>query len=147
MKYFKNNLMLTKLYMYYILIIILLIICIIYFLYRYYNINKNKLNSNITVETVNKQNVETFNKQLTVILCHAEWCSHCPIVKEWFSELVYLSPKQNTKFIMMEEKEIPKDIYNKLEGFPSILILYDNKIVIYSGSRTKKDLLNYLEIL
>jgi thiol-disulfide isomerase/thioredoxin len=128
--------------MYYNIVIIITILLIVFFVYKYLFSNKKKFKSNITS---NVTSIEKFNKQITVILCYAKWCGHCPAVKQWFSDLVKSSPKQNIEFKLIEEKELPNEIYNKIEGFPTILVVYEDKMTTYQGARTREDLLNYLE--
>jgi hypothetical protein len=53
----------------------------------------------------------------------------------------------NFKFIAIEEKDLPKELLNKIPGFPTILIQKDKSIDIYNGARSKKSLLSYLENL
>ena len=91
--------------------------------------------------TVNQQN------KFTVILCYADWCSHCPTVKSWYNDLVNQSPLSKCVFYAIEEKELPNELLNKIPGFPTILIQKDNSIDVYNGSRSKDSLLSHLEKL
>ena len=112
------------------------------------NITPNKI---IKIDKINNSTKarEQFITQnnYVVILCYANWCSHCPLVKEWFSDLVDKSPLPNFKFIAIEEKDLPKELLNKIPGFPTILIQKDKSIDIYNGARSKNSLLSYLENL
>ena len=56
-------------------------------------------------------------------------------------------PLSNFKFIAIEEKDLPKELLNKIPGFPTILIQQDKTINIYNGTNSKKSLLSYLENL
>ena len=107
---------------------------------------ENDTKENDTKENYTKENYTSQNN-ITVILCYADWCSHCPYVKEWFIDLVDKSPLSNVKFIAIEEKKIPKEIINKIGGFPTILININDSMEIYNGSRSKESLLTYLETL
>jgi thiol-disulfide isomerase/thioredoxin len=96
----------------------------------------------------NKPQVEKYSaiqSNISVILCYANWCGHCPAVKEWFVDLVNSSPLEKVTFTMIEESNIPADILNVLDGFPTILIVSNGSYDKYPGQRNKSDLLTYLE--
>jgi thiol-disulfide isomerase/thioredoxin len=125
---------------------LIIIASIVYF----FNYTKKKTQINIKKVNNKKENYNNNvndGKQIIVILCYADWCSHCPIIKEWYMDLVENSPFPDVIFKAFEEKEIPTEIINEIEGFPTILININNTMEKYNGSRTKESLLNYLENL
>jgi thiol-disulfide isomerase/thioredoxin len=107
-------------------------------------INMHKLDNikqnNITESYKNKDNI-------TVILCYANWCGHCPSVKEWFIDLVHNSPLENVTFDAIEETNLSKELLSNIVGFPTILIKKNNVIEKYNGDRSKNALLTYLKNL
>ena len=94
---------------------------------------------------ISQNNISQNN--IIVIFCYADWCSHCPAVKEWYFDLIDKSPLSNIKFIAYEEKILPKELSSKIVGFPTILIKINDSIEIYNGLRSKNSLLTYLETL
>ena len=122
---------------------IIILVCILFLVYKksknFKNVEKNK-NKN---KTIGRENYNS----ITVILCHANWCSHCPEVKKWYMDLINNSPLPNITFISYEEQEIPSEINSYIIGFPTILINNNGNITKYDGDRTKKSLLAYLKNL
>ena len=108
--------------------------------------NNTEAEENYTAENHTGGNHTTKNN-INVIFCYADWCSHCPSVKEWYTDLVDKSPLSNIKFIAYEEKILPKELSSKIVGFPTILIKINDSIEIYNGLRSKNSLLTYLETL
>lgn len=139
------------------IITIIIFIVLIYFFGDKIQKSLQKSSKNITSNKIiklDKKNNSTKAREqfisqnnYVIILCYANWCSHCPLVKEWFSDLVDKSPLPNFKFIAIEEKDLPKELLNKIPGFPTILIQKDKSIDIYNGARSKNSLLSYLENL
>ena len=97
--------------------------------------------------SVQNTNAVTQQNKFTVILCYANWCSHCPTVKSWYNDLVNQSPLSKCVFYAIEEQDLPDELLNKIPGFPTILIQKDNSIDVYNGPRSKDSLLSYLEKL
>lgn len=96
-------------------------------------------------ETKPIKNVK-FQDDVNIILYYADWCSHCPTVKEWYVDLVKQSPKSNLHFKMVEEAEVSEETLKMLPGFPTILIYYSNgNVKQYTGNRSREDLLRYLD--
>lgn len=82
---------------------------------------------------------------IQVLLCYANWCGHCPEVKEWYVDLVANTPLPNVTFTMCEEQDLPDEILGSIPGFPSILIFSSGQMQRYPGNRTREDLLRYLK--
>jgi thiol-disulfide isomerase/thioredoxin len=101
-----------------------------------------------TIKPKKEHYISTNNtNNYTIILCYADWCSHCPFVKEWYNDLVNQSPLSKCVFYAIEEKDLPKDLLNKIPGFPTILIQNEKSIQVYNGERSKTSLLSHLEKL
>lgn len=83
-----------------------------------------------------------------ITLYYAKWCNHCHPVKEFFNELI----KTNTDAISYhaiendELKNMP-EIYNKIVGFPTILIEYNGTEIKYTGNRNKESLILFVNNL
>jgi hypothetical protein len=112
----------------------------------------NQINSTNQINQINPSNqidpsnqIEKYSQEISVILCYATWCGHCHTVKEWYQDLIDSSPLSNINFTMVEESNIPPEILDILEGFPTILIICNGSIDKYPGNRNKDDLLNYLK--
>jgi thiol-disulfide isomerase/thioredoxin len=104
--------------------------------------------SKSTIKPKKEHYISTNNtNNYTIILCYADWCSHCPFVKEWYNDLVNQSPLSKCVFYAIEEKDLPKDLLNKIPGFPTILIQNEKSIQVYNGERSKTSLLSHLEKL
>jgi len=121
---------------------LIIVASIVYF----FNYTKKNTKKNI-IKNNKKEDYNNDENQIIVILCYADWCSHCPIIKEWYMDLVEKSPFPNIIFKAFEEKEIPEELINEVPGFPTIFININNTMEKYNGSRTKEGLLNYLENL
>lgn len=120
--------------------VIIILVCIFFFVYKKSKIFKNTEKKN---KTLNRENYNS----ITVILCHANWCSHCPAVKKWYMDLINNSPLPNITFTSYEEQKIPPEINTHIIGFPTILINNNGNISKYDGDRTKNSLLAYLKNL
>ncbi len=134
---------------------ILLVVCIVGF---YFYKNRQQVNLNTVkyskpsklskLSQVEKyedvEPNETSLSNISVLLCYANWCGHCPEVKEWYIDLVSNSPLPNVNFTMCEEQELPDEIINSIKGFPTILIFSNGQMQRYRGDRTREDLLRYL---
>ena len=92
--------------------------------------------------------ISNLDKNKKITLYYAKWCSHCHPVKAFFNELI----KTNTNTIsynMIESdefKNIP-NIYNKISGYPTIIIEYNGQEIKYSGSRSKDALVDFVNKL
>jgi thiol-disulfide isomerase/thioredoxin len=130
------------------LIIIILVVCAL-ILYSYKKI-KSKVAKPKTVSKYSRlENYEETqvqsNSTISVLLCYANWCGHCPAIKEWYVDLINCSPIPNVTFTMCEEQDLPVEVLNSIQGFPSILVFLNGQMKKYNGKRTKDDLLIYLK--
>jgi len=115
-----------------------------------YSLN-NKVESNVESKIESKAiNNTTSDQIINIILYYANWCSHCKPVKEFFDTLIDNSPNPKYNFSKIEHDEIVKkspELFNKIVGFPTIIIYLDQKEIIYDGERNKQSLLEFLNNL
>ncbi len=129
---------------------LVILVCILAF-YSYKQIKSKKEVKEVvkTVKELKEVKIEKYEEpsvnSVSVLLCYANWCGHCPEVKEWYIDLVNKTPLPNVIFTMCEEQDLPAEILNSIPGFPSILIFSNGKMKKYPGNRTKEDLLRYLK--
>ena len=99
-------------------------------------------------EFLNKKN--NINKNITIMYFYTEWCPYCKISKpEWqsFKELIDLqSYKEQIIFKEIDCDENP-DIANqyKIEGYPTIKLIYKGEVYDYDAKPESKTLLQFLE--
>jgi len=130
--------------------IILLVCALAFYCYKKCKAKQHKITKLEKYEEQPIQQIQSIQpiqqiSTISVLLCYANWCGHCPEVKEWYIDLVNSSPLSNVTFTMCEEQDLPSDILNSIPGFPSILVFYNGQMKKYSGDRTKDDLLRYLK--
>jgi len=98
----------------------------------------------------NKDNIAPQISSIQVTLYYSNSCSHCIPVKGYFKNLVtngcgidYII------FRMIENNELINmpEIYDLIQGFPTIMIKHNNKIYPYQGSRDENSLIEYLKNL
>ncbi len=102
----------------------------------------------VQIKPINLPKLENYKNEpsgVSVMLCYANWCSHCVEVKEWYIDLIKNSPLPNVTFEMCEEQDLPPKVLNSIPGFPSIVIFVNGQMQRYPGDRTKEDLLRYLK--
>jgi len=83
-----------------------------------------------------------------ITLYYAKWCNHCHPVKAFFNELMKTN-SDNISYHTIENdefKNIP-NIYNKIEGFPTILIECNGQEIKYTGNRNKESLILFVNNL
>ena len=77
-------------------------------------------------------------------LFKAEWCGHCTRFKPIWKDL-----QSNYNEIKYNEydADIDKNIMKKLniQGYPTIMIKHNNKMIQYSGDRDKSSIINFVK--
>ena len=133
-------------------IVVLVIFVLALAFYGYKKIKSKKTETSKPSKYYKLENYEEMPPQIvskstnvSVLLCYANWCGHCPTVKEWYIDLVNRSPLPNVTFTMCEEQDLPAEVLESIPGFPSILIFNNGQMKKYPGDRTKDDLLRYLK--
>jgi thiol-disulfide isomerase/thioredoxin len=91
------------------------------------------------------------NDTIKITLFYANWCGHCPAVKKFIDEIKLNNPLQNKNLIIntIESKELENmpDMFDKVTGFPTIIINTKNKEIKYSGNRDKQSFINFISTL
>ncbi|ARF11011.1 thioredoxin [Hokovirus HKV1] len=78
-----------------------------------------------------------------IILYYANWCGHCEeFLPEWKKLISYIENKKlPIECEHYEESNIPKNISDEIEGFPTIIIIKEGKKSSYTKERTKEAIL------
>jgi thiol-disulfide isomerase/thioredoxin len=89
-----------------------------------------------------KQTAGYKNPQL--ITFTAEWCGHCQRFQPVLNEL-----KNNSKLkvdFINYDSEKDKNIINeyKIQGYPTIMLNYKNKLIEYQGNRDEQSIINFI---
>jgi len=134
----------------YLIIGIIILILLSLGLYFFKQNNSNPINPSPIkpIKQTNLPKLENYKNEssdVSVLLCYANWCSHCVEVKEWYVDLIKRSPLPNITFTMCEEQDLPPKVLNSIPGFPSIIVFSNGQMQRYPGDRTKEDLLRYLK--
>lgn len=91
---------------------------------------------------------ENFTNNVVVYYFNAEWCGHCKQFKPiWTAFCDSLTPTDNiiTKNVNCDtDKELCSKF--KIEGYPTVIIEKNNKIINYSGPRTIEGLRGALDL-
>ena len=92
--------------------------------------------------TFTKQNGGGNNK--TLVLIKADWCGHCKAFKSTWEQLPANIP--NVNFKILDSESNPDEIkkYN-IKGYPTIILETGDKKIEYNGSRTVKDIKQFVE--
>jgi len=132
-----------------IFLILIIFTTISYFLYNQ-NI-KQFLDKKFVLnrEFINKQNDNTDNN-VTVIYFYTEWCPYCKKSRpEWesFKELVQMNSFSNNVEFQEVDCDNDPDLANKykIEGYPTIKLLYRGEVYDYDAKLESKTLLHYLQ--
>ena len=91
---------------------------------------------------LNKQSGGGFNKEL--ILFKANWCGHCNHFMPVWNKLQ--SEKLNAKLTTFDS-DLNRDKINeyKIQGFPTLMLKSNNKLVEYSGPRDIESIKNFVK--
>ena len=83
-------------------------------------------------------------KKPKLITFTAKWCGHCQRFQPILNEL------QNDKKLKVDfinyDSELDKNIINeyKIQGYPTIMLNYKNKLIEYNGNRDKNSIINFI---
>ena len=133
-----------------LLILVLLIIIVISIIKinnnnKIINNNNKIINNNDEKKNTNDEKKNTNEK--IIILFYADWCGwsqkFLPIWKDFTKECDNLNIQYKT-IECSDNKKCFNSKYN-IEGFPTILLEVNNKIIEYNGDRTVKSLLNFVK--
>ena len=75
----------------------------------------------------------------------AKWCGHCTKFQPVIEELQANSKKLNIKVTSYdsEKDKLMIDEY-KIQGFPTIMLNHNNKLIEYNGRRDKESIVNFI---
>lgn len=113
---------------------IVAIFSILILLYSYFKFNRINLYENMNND-----------KRMKIVLCYANWCSHCKTFLPIFNDLKS-QYEHKYNIIAVEENDNSENQYylNYISHYPTLIIDYDKKIHIYDGSMDKDSVLNYI---
>lgn len=80
----------------------------------------------------------------TLTLFKADWCGHCKSFKNTWDQLK--NDNKDINFVTYDsERNKDKIIKYGIKGFPTIILLVDNKAIEYVGERNKNNIQNFIE--
>ena len=86
---------------------------------------------------INQFNALLKQQPFTLVLVYADWCPHCKVMHEPWSELE--SERKDVKFFKMESEAIPSDI--GISGYPTFVFVKNGEVTATtSGEMSKEDL-------
>ena len=147
---FKKIIMNNKFYIILLLFLIIIFTCVAY--YYYNNFIKKELNNNYSdnKEFINKSSNDNDNSnEATLYLFFTTWCPYCKVSRpEWtkFKEQtggVIKSTKIIFREIDCDKNPEIADKY-KVDGYPTIKLVYDNKIYDYDARPSVDTLTEFL---
>ena len=101
----------------------------------------------------NEYENEGFQSAKSVVICKAEWCSHCKQAAPEFQKLVDASPikLQNGSVanvtILDADADKDKLAAYKVRGYPTILVNNGADMIEYPGDRSYTGVIEYLNTL
>ena len=132
----------------FLLIMILLFLSLAVFIYK--NFIKNLLNKNhqVNKEFVNKNN----SNDVLILYFYTQWCPYCkqsmPEIKKFEEYVGGLNAENNYKItvtkIDCDENTAMANKY-KIQGYPTIKLIYKGKVYDYDAKPTKENLIQFLE--
>ena len=146
----KKIVMNNKFYILLLLFVVILFSCIGY--YYYYNFVSKKLNSKYVdnKEFVNSNNDEdSKSKEATLYLFYTTWCPYCKVSRPQWDKLKEQTGGviKNTKIIFREiDCDKNPDIADKykVEGYPTIKLIVNDKIYDYDAKPSTDTLTEFL---
>jgi thioredoxin 1 len=92
----------------------------------------------IIVPELTDSTITMINKNPTVLLCYAPWCSHCVQFKPMFTELANACKDlPNVKFAQLDASKwtLSANLFD-IKAFPTIFLVSNGKNIPYTGTRT-----------
>lgn len=119
-------------------LLVIIILFILYLLYRYTQNNKsdNKI-----------ENLEDIKNNKTLGVYYTDWCGYSrQFIQQLDSGLKNELNKENieVKLIDCEKDKTMCAKYN-IEGFPTLLVHIDDKIIPYNGQRDNNSIINFIK--
>jgi len=94
------------------------------------------------------QNIDQNSNTITVYLFYAPWCHHCKTFKPQWDEFKKSALSNDIKTVDVNSDDNNDSLINKynIQGFPTIIIAYNNNWKQYTGPRTVQGLKQELNI-
>lgn len=131
-----------------IIIAIASIIVIIALIFYFKDIQtKNpKISKNVSLTLPSKS--ENFNNNILILLCYANWCTHCQTLKPVFEKLVETQPVPDVDFDMVEESDKSKYVLvsKEINSYPTLVIDNGKTISTFVGMNKILEVLQRLGI-
>ena len=145
-----NTVLNDKMFMMTTFVIILILIILVIFLY-YKIVVPNISNSYVTNKEFTS-NTNNSNSEISIILFKTEWCPHCKAaMPEWNKFTRYIAKinddldfKIKTTIVDCDKQSSIAEKYN-IEGYPSIIAIYKNKVYEYDAKPDKNNLITFIE--
>ena len=137
------------------IVIILFLTCVFLGIAIYYyrtvvqpTLNKKYIANKEFVED-NDDQQQPVQKSATMYFFYTNWCPHCKTAKpEWQALQSEVNGTIKGKIIVFKSVDCDKDTALadkfKVEGYPTIKLVYDNKIYDYDAKPTKDTLIQFL---
>ena len=121
----------------------------VYDIYIKSKLSEHKLNK----EFVNNDN-NNDKESIKIIFFHTEWCPHCKRAKpEWKKFDTYVNGIKDTIDYKIYLDKVDGDVDTKqvekykVEGYPTIKLIYKDKIYDYDAKVTKDNLIEFLNTI
>jgi len=150
--YFKNilnNFIGDKKFILFIILLVIIFTIILLFIYNKFI--KNLFNKN---HVLNKEFIseDKNNNDVLIMFFYTEWCPYCkqalPEIKK-FEDYISISNDKNDYVITLSKIDCDKnstiaDKY-KVEGYPTIKLIYKGKVYNYDAKPNKENLIQFLD--
>ena len=131
-----------------ILIIIIIFLSLASFIYNNFIKNVLNKNNNENKEYVNKNN----SNDVLILYFYTQWCPYCkqsmPEIKKFEDYVNGLNAENSYKItvtkIDCDENSAMANKY-KIQGYPTIKLIYKGKVYDYDAKPTKENLIQFLE--
>ena len=142
-----KNLRNNKLYIVLILLLVILFTLISYYYYKKYI----KVNNYIDNKEFTKDSKDD-KKVVTLYLFYTNWCPHCKVAKpEWEKIKTKTNGSINNHKIIFKEVDCDKDNETadkfKINGYPTIKLIHNNKIYNYDAKPSESELMQFLNVI
>lgn len=146
---FKKTAMNNKFYILLLLLVIILFSSVAYYYYNYFV--RKRLDSEYVdnKEFVSKNSNENETKEATLYLFYTTWCPYCKVSRPQWDKLKEQTGGvvKNTKIIFREiDCDKNTDIADKfkVDGYPTIKLIYNDKIYDYDAKPSVDTLKEFL---
>lgn len=123
---------------YKLVIIIIVFLLILYLLYRYIQNNNN--NNKI-------EKLEDIKNKKTLGVYYADWCGYSrQFLQQLDNSLKNELNKENIEVKLIDcEKDKNMCAKYNIEGFPTLLVHKNDKVILYNGQRDNKSIVDFIK--